>query len=277
MRQLDLAAYPVQCIVEMPFDTNWVQVVDNNLDGTHVIILHQDVTSRNGTVQSTTRGLIDELTSLDYAEVPFGIFRRLATRDGFLDVDPLVFPNMLRRINQLSIKVPVDDTHTRKFMIYILPQKDGFDPGSNQEPADYYVVSPNEAKDGLGMHPDVHHRMNQLTYQDVMAIETQGPVAPRPNWRVATSDRGVVLFEQMLLREMDRVQAGHDPLGVIRDPAQVIDTNFEFYRSKGARTEGGGHGVLADARNGAQVGASPCPRQTESQSKPGGEVPEVKK
>jgi 5,5'-dehydrodivanillate O-demethylase oxygenase subunit len=259
MRQLDLAAYPVKCIQEMPFEANWVQVVDNNLDGTHVIILHQDVTSRNGTVQSTTRGLIDELSSLEYEEVPFGIFRRLSTRDGFLDVDPLVFPNMLRRINELSIKVPVDDTHTRKFMVYLTPQRDGYDSSAEQEPVDYYVVSPDEPKNGVGVHPNIRHRMDKLTYQDVMAIETQGRVAPRQNWHVATGDRGVLLFERMLLREMDRVQAGHDPLGVIRDPAQVIDTNFEFYRSNGARQLPIGRGDLVYARKtraGTAVGAS---------------------
>jgi hypothetical protein len=64
----------------------------------------------------------------------------------------------------------------------------------------------------------------------------------------------VVLFEQMLLREMDRVQAGHDPLGVLRDPTEVIDTNFEFYRSKGAREEGVGHGDLVYAQSkGARI------------------------
>jgi hypothetical protein len=39
-----------------------------------------------------------------------------------------------------------------------------------------------------------------------------------------------VLFERMLLREIDRVQAGHDPVAVVRDPRQVIDTNYEFFR-----------------------------------------------
>lgn len=72
--------------------------------------------------------------------------------------------------------------------------------------------------------------MNELGYQDIMAIETQGPIAPRRDWHPGTADRGIVMFERMLLREMERVQQGLDPIAVIRDPGQVIDTSYEFFR-----------------------------------------------
>ena len=46
--------------------------------------------------------------------------------------------------------------------------------------------------------------------------------------RLATSDRGVVMYRQMLFREMERVQRGEDPMCVIRDPDHaIIDTNLQ--------------------------------------------------
>ena len=213
-------------------------MVENNLDGTHIGILHQETSGRNGTVRSTTRGMTDELVSLDYDEVPFGIRRRMVTADGYVEDDPLVFPNMLRRITELSIKVPSDDTHTRKFVVFVSPEQDSDRGGSDEEPADYYVMPPEDGKNGVGGYPDVRYRMDRLRYQDIMAIETQGVISPRHSWHAGTADRGVALFERMVLHEMDRVQEGHDPVGVTRDANQVIDTNFEFYRHIGGNTTG---------------------------------------
>jgi hypothetical protein len=59
----------------------------------------------------------------------------------------------------------------------------------------------------------------------------------------------------MLLREMDRVQEGHDPVGVFRDPSYVVDTNFEFFRDAGGTTVGP-QGIQVYARRPAVLTAS---------------------
>jgi 5,5'-dehydrodivanillate O-demethylase len=239
IRVLDVATYPVEAIMEMSFEASWVQVVENNMDGTHIGILHQSTSNRAGTIRNSTRGIIDELTSLDYEEVPIGIRRKMVTADGYVEDDPLVFPNMLRRITELSIKVPVDDTHTRKFVVFVERERNGH-VRENQEAVDYYVMQADEGKSGVGAYPDVSYRMDKLRYQDLMAIESQGLISPRHNWHPATGDRGVAMFERMILREMDRLQEqpNYDPVGVIRDPNVVIDTNYEFYRNIGGTTTG---------------------------------------
>jgi hypothetical protein len=139
---------------------------------------------------------------------------------------------MLRRVNHIQIHAAIVDTHTSCFKLYFERERDGYDADLEQGPVDYYVQEPEELKEGPGVYPDVGYRMNELGYQDIMAIETQGGTAPRPDWRLGTADRGIVLFEQMLLREMDRVQQGHDPIGVPRDASQVIETNYEFFRDR---------------------------------------------
>jgi 5,5'-dehydrodivanillate O-demethylase len=61
-----------------------------------------------------------------------------------------------------------------------------------------------------------------------MAWETQGPIADRTRERLTSSDRGVIMLREVMMREMKKVQKGLDPIGVIRDPAQnpMIDTHL---------------------------------------------------
>jgi len=57
------------------------------------------------------------------------------------------------------------------------------------------------------------------------------------------------------------VQKGHDPKGVVKDPNQVIDTNFEFFRETGgdAKRQYSYEGLQVYARTGTNGSASPEP------------------
>jgi len=54
----------------------------------------------------------------------------------------------------------------------------------------------------------------------MMVMITQGDVTDHALEHLGTSDRGVVLYRETLLQQMDRVQRGEDPLGVVRDSAR---------------------------------------------------------
>jgi 5,5'-dehydrodivanillate O-demethylase len=252
MRQLDVGAYPINGIREMAFAVSWVQIMENHMDLTHGYILHQDTGDTFGRkgpgVPNTTRGRIDSLEFIKYEELPFGLSRQAAPNDD--ENGLLVFPNMLRRSNQVQIHVPIDDTHTRTFKLSFSRDRDGYDGDSDHEPVDYFILQPGEAKSGTGRYPDVRYRMDVLTGQDVMAIETQGAVAPRPAWRLATGDRGVELFDNILAREMDRVQEGLEPMAMVKDTHEVIDTEFEAYTQKQSSE---GTGSQQYPREGLQV------------------------
>ena len=108
-------------------DCNWLQVVENNLDQSHVFILHQETgewgaamrgtTMRGEATSNSTRGLIGQLDGLEYSEEPFGIRRKQVHKGGYADIDLLVFPGTMRIYNSLSIKVPIDDTHTNRYHV----------------------------------------------------------------------------------------------------------------------------------------------------------------
>jgi hypothetical protein len=78
--------------------------------------------------------------------------------------------------------------------------------------------------------------MDRLPFQDLMALETQGTIAPRENERLATADQGLVLLRRLLTREIEKVQHGIDPIGVIREPDRdVVDTYIDVYLDNAQR------------------------------------------
>ena len=55
--------------------------------------------------------------------------------------------------------------------------------------------------------------------------------------KLGTTDKGVILFRNMLKRELQRVAAGHDPIGTVRDPAKR-EITFHLERDKLHFTDG---------------------------------------
>ena len=215
-------------------DCNWLQVVENNLDQSHTVILHQATRQRGIAGLNTTRGLIDELEGLEYTEAPFGIKRHRIDKNGYDDTDLMVFPGSARIYNHMSIKVPVDDTHTKRYTMMVDLPIDGSSDRTAENGASRTIEYREEREVGKhppdAIHPFARYRMDKLPFQDLMVLETQGPIAARENERLATADRGIVLLRDLLKREIEKVQQGLDPIGLIRDPDHdLIDTYIHIY------------------------------------------------
>jgi len=72
--------------------------------------------------------------------------------------------------------------------------------------------------------------------------ETQGAISNRTVERLATSDAGLVMLRELMFEEIEKVQRGLDPMGVVRDPEHaIIDTNLQrsldMHYPTGLRTE----------------------------------------
>jgi 5,5'-dehydrodivanillate O-demethylase len=63
---------------------------------------------------------------------------------------------------------------------------------------------------------------DKIFNQDYMAWITQGPVAQRHLERLGASDTGIILFRQQLERELQKVEAGVDPMNTFRDPQRNV-------------------------------------------------------
>jgi 5,5'-dehydrodivanillate O-demethylase oxygenase subunit len=211
--------------IQPQLDCNWVQPMENSMDPAHLQILHQDTTSRGRPIQNSTRGLTDDVQRFDFYELPYGLMKRRIYRNGIVDEHPVIFPNILRQGNVGQIRVPMDDTHTKIYFVRFFPSEDG-SMVDNDEPPVEYIQPYKNPPDAL--HPYTRFRMDAVQAQDHMAWETQGAILDRTCERLTTSDRGVILFREVMMREMDRVQQGLDPMGVIREPAgnPMIDTHL---------------------------------------------------
>ena len=209
-------------------DCNWLAAAENALDPTHLQILHQDMPQSKKWPVNTTRGFIDDIESFDFYLTPYGIMKKRTYKTGAVDEHPYIFPTNLRTRGSMWIRTPIDDTHTMQITI-------GFRLGESsaeeeEDPPVQYLAPYKDPPDAL--HPFTKYNLyvpwGQPLVQDCAAWETQGPITDRSREHLGTADRGIVLLRELLEKEIEKVQKGLDPLGVIRDPDHpMIDTNLE--------------------------------------------------
>ena len=206
-------------------DCNWLQAMENSVDTAHLHILHQELVTDGFKVESTTRGTIDNLIKFEVEEFDRGLLKRRFFKDGKVEEHPLLFPTVLRQANRTQIRVPIDDTHTWIVYVHFVP--DSAEPRANKDDVPVNYRKP--FKNPLGVrHPFAKFRLDDVDAQDFMAWETQGPIHDRTRERLAGSDRGIVMYRDMLRREIKKVEQGLDPMNVFRDPNHaIIDTKMD--------------------------------------------------
>jgi 5,5'-dehydrodivanillate O-demethylase len=74
--------------------------------------------------------------------------------------------------------------------------------------------------------------MTIVSAQDSMAWETQGPITDRTQEHLGASDRGIVMFRRLLKEQIEIVQKGGEPMGVIRDPAKNQIIHFDVINER---------------------------------------------
>ncbi|HEY3115142.1 MAG TPA: hypothetical protein VGK54_00215, partial [Chloroflexota bacterium] len=227
--------------VQPRLDCNWLQPMENSVDPSHSRVLHADVVMRRGgpPLANTTRGLTDDVEYFEFSEVSVGIMKKRVSKNGHVDEHPLVFPNILRHGNDTQIRVPIDDTHTQVFFVHFVPNPDGSLTEEDESvlPVTYFEHYKAPVSE---LHPFTHFTMHDVQPQDHMAWETQGPIATRANERLATADRGIVMLREMLKREIEKVQAGIEPINVYRDPSRpTVDTNHSVQMGEWAEINRG--------------------------------------
>jgi 5,5'-dehydrodivanillate O-demethylase len=206
-------------------DCNWLQAMENSVDTAHLHILHQELVTDGFKVESTTRGTIDNLKDYGITEFAHGFIKRRVFKDGKIEEHPLLFPTVLRQANRTQIRVPIDDTHTWIVYVHFVPNSAEPRPANDGVPVNYRKPF----KNPLGVrHPFAKFRLDEVDAQDFMAWETQGPILDRTRERLAVSDHGVVMYREMLLREIKKVQQGLEPINFFRDPDHpIIDTQMD--------------------------------------------------
>jgi 5,5'-dehydrodivanillate O-demethylase len=215
---------------------NWLQMQENDMDPAHLTWLHGYFTNyvferlgrpdlmRNGQGNEggranaeTRRGDIRRWR--DWEVYDQGVMNLEWVGDEKKQVRPSLFPNMNSFSSEFMYRVPVDDTHTLHVFYTAYPLPPGEE--DNQEKVPYYLIPASVTDD---MRP-VWDELDSNGGQDSMAWVAQGGLVDRSKEKLAESDRGIIIFRDLLRRQMQIVEDGGEPMNVIRDPAQNVRIN----------------------------------------------------
>jgi 5,5'-dehydrodivanillate O-demethylase len=210
--------------VESVLDCNWLQPMENSVDPSHLYWLHGHAFG-SGHLPSHMAQYAEKH---EFIPMEYGIMKKRITPGKnpgdpeMTDAHPLIFPTGLRHVSNetrgkrepvyrhnLQIRVPMDDTHTQIYRVNFIANDTDRSPADGDPP---FEDRPNKT-DGI-------YHFEVVGAQDSMAWETQGPITDRSKEHLGSADRGIVLLRRMLREQIEVVQKGGDPLGVIRDPAK---------------------------------------------------------
>ncbi len=192
---------------------NWLQCMENSVDPSHLYWLH-------GVTAHLAKAVDHYEERHDFTIFDHGIMKRRTSAGGEgerVDQHPLLFPNILRHVlksrdsgklvHNLQIRVPLDDTHTQVFMVLFAPGQGARTPPDADTPFEFVAM-----RDAEGA-----YRLDLVLAQDVMAWETQGPVADRSTEHLGAADKGVHIFRKLVAEQIEIVRQGGVPLGVSAD------------------------------------------------------------
>ena len=228
-------------VKESVIDCNWLQPMENSVDPSHLFWLHGDTERYVPAVKTYAE-------SYEFVRFEYGIRKRRTTlpqaTGGAPAVDdhPLLFPTILRHVapfnegsghrHNLQIRVPVDDFHTQVFRVNFLPMDSETSPENAPVPLRFVQLKTGPRE----------YKMNMIPAQDSMAWETQGPRTDRAQEHLGAGDEGIIELRKLLREQIERVQQGLEPIGVIRDSEKnrlidlgVINERIGLYAATGSQ------------------------------------------
>jgi 5,5'-dehydrodivanillate O-demethylase len=221
---------------------NWLQCQENSLDPVHLEWLHvawaNYIREQLGTLDEDYQEQRKH-AKIGFDEFEYGMIKRRYWEGGseedteWKEGHPIVFPHMLRQGGSgfnlaarpfgfsgpaFQVRVPIDDETTGHWYIGCYTKEPG-DPDQRDEDVPYYTV-PVPLLDA-----DDQPLWDELTAngtQDPAAWVTQGVIADRTNENLGRSDIGIIMYRQMLEKNIAIVEDGGDPMNTFRDPATNV-------------------------------------------------------
>lgn len=193
---------------------NWLQCQENSIDPVHFEWMHANWKIRleggEGPYSPTHKRL-----AFDEFDHGF-VYRRI--REDTDEQDPLwtdgrvcLLPNAFYLGSHCEWRVPIDDENTLSvaYSFRRVPSDRG--PYVQEQIPYWYGPTHDDAGEWI-----VSHVMNQ----DFLAWAGQGRITDRTRENLGRSDAGIAKLRNRLLADARAVAAGHDPKGLIRDPAR---------------------------------------------------------
>lgn len=224
---------------------NWLQIMENSVDPVHTEWLHGRFYEFLHEDKNLKTVISRHQKQIAFDEFEFGIIKRRLFEGQSEDADdwkvghPLLFPNALAVGSgggfftqyTLQIRVPIDDTSTMHYWYHAYIPPEGVVVPAHLEGTAAVYEPPVRDKNGEYLTEYVH-------VQDIMMWATQGEITDRSRENLGASDLGIVTYRRMLRREIDKVQKGEDPIGVLRDPTRDEIISLPRERHKNNHSEG---------------------------------------
>ena len=207
---------------------NWLQIMENSVDPVHTEWQHghyQEYWEEK--VTGNKYAISRKHLKIDFAEFEHGVYKRRLLAGSSEESDdwkvghPVLFPNILAvgsgggkiwKMQSYQIRVPIDDENSMHYWYMAYEAPAGMDvPQHLLERVPLYQVHLVD-DEGEPIHTNIEA-------QDALAWIAQGRIADRSSEALGTTDKGVILFRKMLERELQKVEAGQDPMNVFRDPS----------------------------------------------------------
>ena len=216
---------------------NWLQIMENSVDPHHVEWLHGYYFNFLGETNGfeAPKAFQKKHIKTGFDEMEWGILKRRVleghseANDDWAIGHPLVFPFYMRvggaYIDQMQIRVPIDDTHTWK--LFYSTHNPGEELTINERPVVYEYLWKDE---------EGRFITDYIEGQDIMAWVSQGAITDRTQEHLGRSDAGVALLRKMFKENMRKVADGEDPIGTIREKHDIINLPCEKDKFGAERT-----------------------------------------
>jgi 5,5'-dehydrodivanillate O-demethylase len=199
---------------------NWLQCAENSVDSYHLEYLHMRFLNWARKQKGLPPIPVRKHAKVDFELFEYGILKKRLWEGVPEDSEewrvghPIIFPGTLfvpikEDWVEWQFRVPVDDTRT---LIYWYDAKT---PAPGTTPSTRVPLADNPWCDEKGNFLPDH-----INAQDMMAWISQGPITNHALEHLGESDRGVALYRRTLMEQVERVERGEDPMGVVRDPAK---------------------------------------------------------
>ena len=224
---------------------NWLQIMENSVDPIHTEWLHGHHYEFQKEQEGVKVAISARHEKIDFREFEFGVTKHRLLEGHSEDSEdwtvghPVVFPNMLAvgngdeksRYYSFQIRVPVDDETTMHiwYNAYV-PPKDTVVPQRLLDTVATYDVP---FKDANG-----DFIVDNVDGQDMMAWISQGAIADRTLENLGASDKGIAIYRRMLRREIKKIEAGQDPMGIVRDEARNVLIDLPNEKKKHHNSDG---------------------------------------
>ena len=201
-------------ISEVP--CNWLQCRENSIDPVHFEWMHENWGKRlrTGDLAHGPKHL-----KLEFDEFEYGFVYRRTREDSDENDDAwkigrvCLWPNGFFLGEHFEWRVPIDDENTLSVTWKYTRVPQGREPYVQGAIPTWY----GPLRDESGRWIDTH-----VMNQDFLAWVGQGVIADRTQEHLGASDRGIVAIRRRFFEELEKVAAGAEPKGLIRDPARNV-------------------------------------------------------